>query len=268
MRTSLFAPTLFTVSLIGGVALADKPHVMDQLRARGDIVDKVYAAPRVVSEAASFGAPGVQAGAARNSRPSFDKAASRVNCADVDVSCASSSSASHGASTSSKAHVEHAAISGARRPASLDKVLGSDRTNFNEAGEDQGMSLHAAQRAWSHGSSSSGGDAGGAASKSIGDRQAAAHETGDSGSSGRMSCNEADECTMSNKDTRKIWAKASADAGTLAGVEKARAAAAADARFAAARRAESEANAHGAAGAREGGAAGHAHGAAGAADEH
>jgi hypothetical protein len=40
-------------------------------------------------------------------------------------------------------------------------------------------------------------------------------EQGDKGADARMSCNEADECSMANKDVKKIWASASAKAGTL-----------------------------------------------------
>src|SRR5690349_4626970 len=53
MRHSLFLSTLFAVSMIGGAALAEKPQsaaghaprVIENLRAHGDTVDKVYRAP-------------------------------------------------------------------------------------------------------------------------------------------------------------------------------------------------------------------------------
>jgi hypothetical protein len=266
MRTSLFASTLFTVSLIGGVALAEKPHVVDQLRARGDIVDKAYAAPRAASAGPAFASPGVQAPAPSHPvKLVVDRAASRVNCSDAEVNCAHASGG-HAVAVGGRAPAAESARTTARRPASLDKAMGSDRTNFNEAGEDQGMSVHAAQRAWSHGAAGGGADAGGAASKSVADRQGSSHETGESAGVGRMSCNEADACSMANKDVRKIWANASAAAGTLAGSERARAAVAADTRLAAARRAESAANARQqATEASHGASAGHAH-AAGSAD--
>ncbi len=228
MRTSLFLSTLFAVSMVGGAALAEKsqgtsakePHAIERLRAHGDTVDKVYRAAgsdrgeRGASQATQ-GARGTQA-PAPGARTPLDHAASRINCADSDPHCAAMHSPTKVTSIGSEAS------SGAgyktRAPAFLDKILGSDRTNFNDADMDEGMSTRAANRAWSH--AGHGGQAAGAsavvplAQKQQVDRKAQQYQ------SSRVSCNEADDCEASSKDVKKDWAYAAIKAGTWAGPEK------------------------------------------------
>ncbi len=101
-----------------------------------------------------------------------------------------------------------------RIPAFLDKILGSDRTNFNEAGLDEGMSTRAANRAWSHAAGSHHGASTGMSALST---PAQVDRKEQQASSARMSCNEGDECSMSMKAARKEWAQASIKAGTWSG---------------------------------------------------
>jgi hypothetical protein len=216
MRIRLFLTMLFPVSLIGGAALAEKPHdgaavreprSMEQLRAHGDTVDKVYSAP--VERAPEASQP--QAG-----RSVLDPSASRVNCSDTGADCGSSRSANASgpeASARDGGSRPQSAGRAASRPSSLDKVLGNDRTDFNEAGEDQGMSARAANRVWSHAAAEQ--HVSGAGMRVAGQQQVDRKEQ--QGSSARMSCNEADACSMSVKAARKEWASASIKAGTWSG---------------------------------------------------
>lgn len=223
MRTSLFLSTLFAVSMLGGAALAEKPQmvgttreprVVEHLRAHGDIVDKSYSAP----ERPAMGAPAARDAGASTTAPTqrgrapLDRSASRVNCSDSGVDCLA-------VRGSSPRVVTPAAGSSApvtRAPAFLDKILGSDRTDFNEAGLDQGMSERAVKRAWSHTAT----DAHGAGASVPLAQQRQVERTSQQASSARMSCNEADECSMSAKDARKEWASASIKAGTWSGPAK------------------------------------------------
>lgn len=226
MRHSLFLSTLFAVSMVGGAALAEKPQsaaareprVVENLRAHGDTVDKVYRAPAAErsSAASRFNSATTRARPARtpNVRNPIDRAASRINCADNDANCTSTHSAARvqnvGAGDTSSGRYN------VRPPAFLDKVLGSDRTDFNEAGLDEGMSARAAKRAWSHAGQ------GGAAKASATlaettqvDRKQSQYQ------SSRVSCNEGDACSASSKDVKKEWAYAAVKAGTWTGPERA-----------------------------------------------
>jgi hypothetical protein len=228
MRTSLFLSTLCAVSLLGGAALAEKtgassatprePRAVERFRAHGDTVDKSYrtadaAAPR--SSAAGPSAPSRQA-AAPSSRAPVSKGADRVNCSDTGVDCL----AAKGTAPSRPAAGGERSNRGgrdARPPAFLDKILGSDRTNFNEAGEDQGMSVRAANRAWSRAAGSQHGSA--PAARTLGSERQADRKTGQAGDA-RMSSGEDDVGYMSPKAARKEWAKASIAAGTWTGPAK------------------------------------------------
>jgi hypothetical protein len=237
MRTSFFLSTLFTVSLVGGAALAEGPRAVDRFRAHGDIVDKVYS-PH--GSHAGGGASGVQTGAPmRQVRPAIDRGASRLNCSDTAVDCAASRSAGQRAAAGGAAGGMQVGQYN-QRPPFLDRILGSDRTNFNEAGDDQGMSLRAAKRIWSHAggaghAASTGGKLPGATDRG------SVRESGDKGGEARVSCNEGDECSMANKDVKKIWAAASARAGTLTHPEQ-KAPSNAERRIAEQRRAEGAAS--------------------------
>jgi cytochrome c556 len=220
MRTSLFLSTLFAVSMVGGVALAEKPHdwaaakeprSIELLRAHGDVVDKVYSAPadRGSSQAGS------QVSQLRVAQPAtrarFDRSANRINCSDTGADCAAHSAGStHAggleASPSQTGRAAHA-------PAFLDKVLGNDRTNFNEADQDEGMSPRAANRAWAHAAT----DHHGAAGVTALSGPAQVDRKEQQASSARMSCNDADECSMSIKAAKQEWAKSSIKAGTWTG---------------------------------------------------
>jgi hypothetical protein len=222
MRTSLFLSTLFAVSMVGGAALAEKPQgssqeprAVERLREHGDTVDKVYrAAPDAGARGAAQAAQSRESHAVRlappQARSPIDRAASRINCADSDPHCGSSQGASHAVTMADGAGgASHAA----RAPAFLDKVLGNDRTDINEAGIDQGMSTRAANRAWSHA-----GHAGGAtlpmANQPQVDRKEQQYQ------SARVSCNEGDDCTISSKEVKKEWATQAVKAGTWQGPER------------------------------------------------
>jgi hypothetical protein len=222
MRTSLFLSTLFAVSMVGGAALAEKPQgaakepqVLEHLRAHGDTVDKVYHAPAAerVDRSAAQSSQRVRTQApAPSAKNPLDKAASRINCSDSDPHCASM----HAPTQAATGGADAAATSGyqTRRPAFLDKILGSDRTNFNEAGEDQGMSSRAANRAWSHARHSEASATVPLAQHQQVDRKSQQYQ------SSRVSCNEADDCEISSKEVKKEWAYAAVKAGTWTGPEK------------------------------------------------
>jgi hypothetical protein len=218
MRTALLLSTLFAVSTIGGAALAEKPQVgtspreprvIEHIRAHGDTVDKSY---RPEGRDARPGeAPSTRATpASAHAKPILSRGESRVNCSDTGVDC----TASHGKAQGQSAGAEGGHAS--RPPAFLDKILGNDRTNFNEAGEDQGMSLHAAQRAWSRASAARGNTT---PALTMGTQRQVDRKSLQA-SDARMSCNEADECSMSTKAMRKVWAEASIKAGTWTGPAK------------------------------------------------
>jgi hypothetical protein len=226
MRTSLFLSTLFAVTLVGGAALAEKPHdagqgreprVVEQLRAHGDIVDKSYSSPDKASRAVDHSTQA--ATSTRQVKNPLDRSASRVNCSDSGADCGAKSSAARAATVESSSS---ATGRSARIPAFLDKILGSDRTDFNEADMDEGMSTRAARRAWeragaSHHSTS---HAEGASAASLAaQKQVSRYD--EQYSSSRVSCNEGDMCMASSKETKKEWSYDAIKAGTWQGPEKA-----------------------------------------------
>jgi hypothetical protein len=224
MRQSLFLSTLFAVSMVGGVALAEKPQgatgreprVVEQPRSHGDTVDKVYRAPAADrSGAASRAHPAVETTAKPpNAKNPLDRSASRINCADTDPNCGAMHSSTQRAESTGRAETSNGRYN-VRPPAFLDKILGSDRTNFNEAGEDEGMSVRAANRVWSHAGQSGTAKASTTlADKTQVDRKQRQYQ------SSRVSCNEGDACSASSKDTKKEWAYAAIKAGTWTGPEK------------------------------------------------
>lgn len=223
MRTSLFLSTLFAVTLVGGAALADKPHegqgreprVIEQVRAHGDIVDKAYSSPDRASRAMDRSVS--VSTTVRQTRSPIDRGASRMNCSDTGADC--------GQSSKGAAPVMKAAGSSANRvtrpPAFLDKILGSDRTDFNEADMDEGMSTRAARRAWERAGSAHHGSTaqaeGKAAASLAAQKQVNREDEQYQGS--RVSCNEADACSASSKEIKKEWAYAAVKAGTWQGPE-------------------------------------------------
>lgn len=218
MRTSLFLPALFAVALVGSSALAERPNrsVPDRLRARGDMAEKVY---RNAPERAAKVAPQQQAS---KGRASFvDRGGSRVSCSDAGVDCAAQRGASARASNLESRAAASADGRSARMPAFMAKILGSDRTSFNEAGEDQGMSTRAAKRAWANaGGGASGGDGVGRGVNGV--SRGAAEQRASAGlpASGslRMACDDAG-CTMSSKGAKKEWSYQAVRAGTWSGPE-------------------------------------------------
>jgi hypothetical protein len=207
MRTTFFLPALFAVSLLSGAALAEKPHgAADRLRARGDVVDKSYRADRhVVTRAPQRASSPV--------RQLPDRAASRVSCSDTSIDCPT---ATRGAARANGLAASGAQVDRpARAPAFLDKVLGSNRTSFNEAGEAQGMSSRAVKRAWSHGVPGAAGAAPGpvAQQKPIARAELQASQN-------RVSCNEGDHCMASSKASKKEWSYQAIKAGTWKGPEE------------------------------------------------
>jgi hypothetical protein len=213
MRTTLFVSTLFAMSLVGGVALAEKPPVtpakepkvvVDKLRAHGDVVDKNY---RVADKSASKGQE--SSTQVRQSKSRIDKSANRVNCSDTGADCAAPRGVAHANGLeASQASTGRAT----KAPAFLDKILGSDRMACNEADECS-MSNRAVRRAWSHGSAAG---KGGASAVVPLAKQQQHDRNGEQASSDRMVCNEADECMMSSKAAKKDWSYAAVKNGTWA----------------------------------------------------
>jgi hypothetical protein len=216
MRTSLFVPALFAVSLIGSAALADKPHgAVDRVRAHGDVVDKSY---RSAAQRPAAGAPQQVNAPARYQ---FNGGTSRVSCSDVAADCptrraaARSPAAAH--ASAGEDHAAAASVGGraVRAPAVLDKALGSERTSFNEAGEDTGMSKRAANRLWAHA-----GDRSAAAGALTPAAAKQASRADNQSAETRVACNEGDQCMASSKATKKQWAYEAVKAGTWKGPEE------------------------------------------------
>jgi hypothetical protein len=224
MRPALLLSTLSAATLVTGLALAENPHgagharepqAVERLRAHGDMVDKSYrASDRGASErSSSAGAATTQV---RQTRPAVDKSSSRINCSESGADCGTSH-ARGGTASSAAAGVEGGPVDArsAKWPAFLDKILGTDRTNFNEAGEDEGMSSRAVKRIWEHAGHATAGVPGATeANMPLGERQKVDRHS-EQASGNRYSCNEADECSMSNKAVKKEWAAASVRAGTF-----------------------------------------------------
>jgi hypothetical protein len=206
MRTTFFLPALFAVTLVSGAALAEKPHgAADRLRARGDVVDKSYRADRHV-------APRAPQRVSSPLRQMPDKAGSRVSCSDTSIDCPTRSRGAERASGLAASGAQSGRA--ARAPAFLDKILGGDRTSFNEAGEDQGMSRRAVKRAWSRGTPG----AAGAAPVPVAQQKPVAR-TELQASQNRVSCNEGDQCMQSSKSSKKEWSYQAIKAGTWKGPE-------------------------------------------------
>jgi hypothetical protein len=223
MRTTLFLSTLFAVTLVGGAALAEKPHesfakaprrVVERLRSKGDIVDKSYRAVDRFSPAAARSA--TVARQARATMPRVDKGAPRVNCSETGADCHAPRGSAHANGlTASSSQVDRPA----RRPAFLDKILGNDRTNFNEAGIEQGMSPRAAKRAWSRVADNNAGHGTKALLPTAKEHLPRQQQQA---SSARMSCNEAGECMMSSKEAKKVWAYDQIKKGIWTGPDQAK----------------------------------------------
>lgn len=218
MRTTPFLATLFAVSLFGGAALAEKPAAVERLRARGDVVDKSY---RSAERHAVAAARAPERNAAPSARPMIDRGASRVRCSDVGTDCPTARGPSARQSPGEGVGAAGNAGHPLRAPAFLDKVLGSDRTSFNEAGEEQGMSSRAAKRAWSHaGGAAAHSGASAAAKVPLANMEQRARTDGQA-SDVRMACNEGDQCMASSKATKKEWSYQAVKAGTWKGPEAA-----------------------------------------------
>lgn len=217
MRTNLFLSTLFAVSLLGGAAMADKPgfdrparmpHAIEAFRSHGDVVDKVYrgsdsaARQSHVNDSAAR-----QARSIERSPLLKDRAASRINCSDTGTDCG----------VSSRSNVKPDAHSSAaqRGPSQASKSplasKGNERVNCNDA-EDCNISSHGAAKTWAGngvGGGSSPTEKPGVGARALDER------TRMQPSDSRMACNEADECMMSSKDSKKIWAVEAVKAGTF-----------------------------------------------------
>ena len=225
MRTTVFLSTLFAVTLLGGAALADKPQAaatpvkvprsIEKLRVHGDVVDKAYRGPSAATPQArevQQAAPSRQ----QARRPTLGD--SRIYCSEMGADCARPR-AEQKASV-----VDQGAAKGERNvrpPASLDKVLGSDRMHCNEADECS-MSSRAVKRAWSRAAAEGTAAAAGAVgAPDAKESQLAKIRTQRAKPEARMSCNEAGECSMDPKAVAREWAKASIKAGTFKAPEQA-----------------------------------------------
>ncbi|MFO0754926.1 MAG: hypothetical protein U0359_00425 [Byssovorax sp.] len=210
MRTTLFLSTLFALSLAGSAALAEKPahdkpirepRAIQTLRIHGDTVDKSYAHADKASRASN------SASAVREVKsPLKDPGASRMNCSDTGADCSKGAHAAapKAAPQGARAGGEHGSV---RSPL---HERADARVNCNEADECSASS-RASQPKWTgHGT---GGQLGKDATV-LTARDAQPRLMGQAGSD-RMACNEADECMMSSKAAKKIWAIESVKAGTM-----------------------------------------------------
>jgi hypothetical protein len=195
MRQSLFLSTLFACSLLSGLALADKPH--ERPRAHGEVLDRSHRAPATHVARA-------QSGSVVNAA-----AASRVSCGEASADCPGTRSAS---SKQASTAVAREGGPTSRPPAFLQKVLGAERTSFNEAGEPSAMSARAASRVWSRAGSGATREAPAAHQAQLPRKELQASEN-------RSSCNEAGECMQSSKSSKKEWSYQSVKAGTFKGPE-------------------------------------------------
>lgn len=194
MHKGLFLSTLFACSLLGGAALADKPH--ERPRARGEVLDRSHRAP-AAHVARAQGGRSVNAGAV-----------SRVSCGEASADCP-------GTLRASSRQVASAAREGgptSRPPAFLQKALGAERTSFNEAGEASAMSARAASRVWARAGA-------GAAGSAPAAHQAQLPRKDQQASENRSACNEGGECMQSSKSSKKEWSYQAVRAGTFKGPE-------------------------------------------------
>lgn len=213
MRTNLFLSTLFAVSLVGSVAMAERParerparepRAIQQLRIHGDTVDKSESRGARAARASN---PASTVRDVKN--PLRDAAASRVNCSDTGADCSKASR---------PAQASHASGPGASRPGEQRGSAKSPlhqradaRVNCNEADECSSSSK-ASQPRWA-GSGRTTKQSNDAISLAVREEQKRMGAAG----SDRMVCNEADECMMSSKAAKKLWALESIKAGTFRG---------------------------------------------------
>ncbi len=218
MRTNLFLSTLFAVSLLGGAAMAGKPggerpvrepRAIENLRSHGDMVDKSYRTndPKA-NHSRVTDASAQKTQQQRTARPN-DRASSRINCSDTGADCGTSSRSTVRPDARSAPSAPSAQASKAPTPSA-----GNERMNCNEADECS-VSSKGARKAWAQNNGGNSPTEKPGASRSLDQR------TIMQPSDSRMSCNEADECMMSSKDAKKIWAIESVKAGTFNGAANA-----------------------------------------------
>jgi len=209
MRTNLFLSTLVAVSLVAGAALAEKPtrpvrepRAIQALRIHGDLHDKTYGRTDKAARASS------STDVVREVKnPLRDTAASRINCSDTGADCsrAARPAQAGNAASASRAGVQQ---NGARNPV---RQRVDARVNCNEADECSASSK-ATQAKWA----GAGTKVGKGAVTMLSPRDVQPRLLGQAGSD-RMVCNEADECMMSSKAAKKIWAVEAIKAGTFRG---------------------------------------------------
>ena len=149
--------------------------------------------------------------------------ANRVNCSDTGVDCLAAKGKAQGHAGSGEASGQRHRPRGPARPPSSTRSSAAKphRTNFNAeaVASTRGCSARAPPTAPGQALGSPTSIAGAGAVVSLAEqRQVDRHS--EQRSEARTSCNEADECSMSNKDTRKEWANASIKAGTWKGPAK------------------------------------------------
>lgn len=224
MRTTLFLSSLFAATLVTGAALAEKPaaapakapRAIERLRVHGETVDKVYRGSSSTHAAPQAG----QAASTPRTDPAAnprDRVQSKILCSEEGTDCAVARARGNENANGAAAPAAQRADHGARVPAFMDKVLGSDRMVCNEADECM-MSTRAANRAWSR--AASGGPGQSAAEAAAAKNHEAVVDkvrTQRSEATARMACNEAGECMMSSKAAKKIWAYESVKQGTFRG---------------------------------------------------
>ncbi|HEY4119481.1 MAG TPA: hypothetical protein VGM56_16550 [Byssovorax sp.] len=205
MRTSLFLSSLFAVSLVGGVALADMHGRTDSGRAHGDQIDKNYrsSADRAATPRASApvrtAAPVPQGSHTRS--PVSQKETDRINCAPDSDACGHTNHAARARGVSQSTPAS-GAKSSSKNPFAQRE---SHRVNCSD-GDECTASSKASKALGSKDSAKS--------SSSTAVQSHATTNRKDAQVNVRMSCNEGDVCSMSSKDAQKFWRAESFKHGT------------------------------------------------------
>lgn len=216
MRTSLFLSTLFAVSLVGGLAMAEKGETKVNIhRDRGDMVDKSYRHDARPVNNVTRGTTDRYGTGAKN--PTAKMGQERVNCSTDSADCsASHGSSQRGATTSNPAGMAAKTASGKNAIEKFDQSA-SARTSCNE-GDECSMSSKAAKQVWSnHGAqatmaaqvSQPSSAPGGAASRLIQQRTEPRTSQGDSAGG--------EDASTPSKVNKQFWAYEAVKAGTFHG---------------------------------------------------
>ena len=202
MRTSLFLSSLFAVSLVGGVALADSSRGhSDPGRSHGDQVDKSYSTPSSHAVSSSSARTAAPAPYGSNSKSPLSKTETdRINCAPDAEACGHSGHAARAPQGSQGTPATGAKSAPAKNPMHQRE---SQRVNCSDG--DDCTASSKASKALSGGAKTG-------ASTSVQNNATANRK--DAQVSVRMACDDSGECSMSSKDAQKFWRAEAFKAGT------------------------------------------------------